>query len=153
MAHLNKYDRVLDAYCGIGTIALSVADMCKEVIGVEINKHSIRNAFDNAKYNNIRNAFFIADDCTNYMNHAANTKERFNCVFLDPARDGCSKEFLKSLIAMNVRKVVYISCNPITQREDITFLQQFGYRIKEIQPVDMFPGTSHVENIVLLEKV
>ena len=153
MAHLNKYDRVLDAYCGIGTIALSVADMCKEVIGVEINKHSIRNAIDNAKYNNIKNAFFIADDCTNYMNHAANTKERFNCVFLDPARDGCSKEFLKSLIAMNVRKVVYISCNPITQREDITFLQQFGYRIKEIQPVDMFPGTSHVENIVLLEKV
>ena len=64
MAHLNKYDRVLDAYCGIGTISLIVADMCKEVIGVEINKHLIRNAIDNAKYNNIRNAYFIADECT-----------------------------------------------------------------------------------------
>ncbi len=75
MAHLNKYDRVLDAYCGMGTIALSVADMCKEVIGVEINNHSIRNAINNVKYNNIKNAYFIADDCTNYMNCAANQIE------------------------------------------------------------------------------
>ncbi len=152
LAQLSKEDTVLDAYCGIGTISLIAAKACKEVVGVEINPTSIKNAISNAKTNQIKNAFFITKDCGQYMLQVAQEKKKFDCVIMDPAREGSDENFLNSLIKLNPTRIVYISCGPETQKRDIQLLTKAGYKIKKVQPVDLFPYTIHVENICLLER-
>lgn len=152
MAELNGTERILDAYCGIGTISMIASGYVKEAVGVEINKVSIRNAIVNAKLNHISNCTYIAEDCTHYMLKAAQNKEHFDTVFLDPSREGSTPEFLNALCSLHPKKIVYISCNPETQKRDVQLLRKKGYKICRIQPVDMFPRTVHVENIILLQK-
>lgn len=152
MADIQKTDVVLDAYCGIGTISLLAAKRAKQVIGVEINPASIQNAKKNAARNKIQNVFFYAMDCGVYMLQAAKEKLVFDCVIMDPAREGSSFEFLSSMVKLKPKKVVYISCGPDTQKRDVDFLLKNGYSIVKIQPVDLFPRTVHIENIVCLKK-
>ncbi len=146
MAHLNKNDIVLDCYSGIGTISLSLADKVKKVIGVEIVKEAVNDAISNAKYNNINNARFYLDDCKKFMN---NYHEKIDCLFVDPPRSGCEIEFINSVRRLKPNRIIYISCNPITQVDDISKLIDL-YDVKECHPVDQFPHTIHTENIVSL---
>lgn len=152
LADLKKTDVVLDAYCGIGTISLAVAKHCKSVIGVEINESSIENAKENATKNNISNASFYANDVKRQIKTLLKSGTRFDACFVDPPRMGCDFDFLKSLIAAQIPKIVYISCNIDTQIRDARFLIKNGYKIEKQQGVDMFPYTKHIESIVLFTK-
>ena len=143
-------DRILDAYSGIGTISLIAAKTAKSVLGVEINQSAVRNAVENAKQNSVSNAKFICEDAGKFMQSHRHDGDKPDVVFVDPPRSGCDKIFIKSLIHLNPKKIVYISCNPVTQKRDVDMLKRAGYEICGIQPVDMFGMSYHVENIVLL---
>ncbi len=151
LAGLSKNDIVLDAYCGIGTIGISIADEVKEVLGVEINREAIKDARINMKLNNITNASYVCDDAGKYMQKMAGKKQKIDVVIMDPARAGADNTFLNCLLKLGPKKVVYISCNPLTQKDNVNYLVKKGYRVEKIQPVDMFPFTEHVETIVLLD--
>lgn len=153
MADIGKDDRVIDAYSGIGTISIIAADYAKEVIGVELNKDSVRNAVANAKANNVENVHFINQDAGDYMVTLAGKNENIDLVIMDPPREGSNESFLSSVVKLSPRKLVYISCNPETQNRDIRYLMKHGYEVKKIQPVDMFMQTDHVETIALLRRV
>jgi len=153
MAGLRGNEEVLDAYCGIGTISLIVSDRVKKVIGVELNKDAIRDAIRNAKVNNIRNVYFYSDDAGRFMTRLARDKQHIDVVFMDPPRSGSDESFLTSLLKLSPSKIVYISCNPETQKRDIEILMKGGYKVEEVQPVDMFPHTVHTECCCLLERV
>lgn len=152
MADLTENDSVLDAYCGIGTITLAVADKCRKVIGVELNENSIENAKKNALLNKIENAEFYANDVKKQIRTLLQNGEKFDVCFVDPPRAGCDIDFMTSLINAEIPKIVYISCNADTQARDIRFFMKNGYTIKKQQGVDMFPYTKHIESIVLLCK-
>lgn len=149
-AELSKDDVVLDAYCGIGTITLSLAKYVKKVYGVEIVDAAIEDAKNNAILNNVENVEFRCDDAGKYMVELVNSKQHLDVVFVDPPRKGCSNEFLDYLIQAKPNKIVYISCDVATQARDIKYLQDAGYHVDKCQPVDMFPHTTHIENIVRL---
>ena len=153
MAQLTGRERVLDAYCGIGTISLIAAGQAKEVIGVELNRDAVQDAIANAKRNGVRNATFVCEDAGRFMTRMAQEREGVDVVFLDPPRSGSDEAFLRSLCALGPKRVVYISCNPQTQKRDLAVLAAGGYRVEAIQPVDMFPQTGHVETVVLLSKL
>ena len=150
MAHLDGTQRVLDAYCGIGTISLIAADHAKEVIGVELNRDAVKDAIANSKKNNVRNARFFCDDAGRFMTQLAEEGEKMDVVIMDPPRSGSDEAFLNSVCKLKPKTVVYISCNPVTQKRDLKVLAAGGYQVKEIQPVDLFPQTAHCENICLL---
>ena len=152
MAKLTGKELVVDAYSGIGTISLVLAKNAKEVIGVELNRDAVKDAKFNAKANNITNVQFVQDDAGAFMVKLAEQNEKIDVVFMDPPRSGSDERFLASVAKLSPKKVVYISCNPHTQKRDLEYMVGRGYKVKEIQPVDMFPQTFHVENIVLLEK-
>ena len=149
-AGLNKTETVLDAYCGTGTIGLAAASRCKSVAGVEINRDAVGDAIKNAKANGISNAYFTCADAGEFMLSMAEERERCDVVFMDPPRAGSDEKFLSSLVKMKPGRVVYISCNPETLARDLEPLTKGGYRVKKIQPVDMFPHTEHVETVVCL---
>ncbi len=154
MARLSGKERVLDAYCGTGTIALVASRYAKEVVGVELNGNAVRDAKENAKKNDIHNAFFVEADASEYCKDLAKVKERFDVVFMDPPRSGSDERFLSSLIKLGPKTIVYISCNPETQQRDLRYLERFGpYRVYASQPVDMFSRTEHVENIALITRI
>ncbi len=144
--------RVLDAYCGIGTIGLTASDRAKQVIGVELNGDAVKDAIVNARLNGMKNCWFTQGDAGKYMEQMVSDGHRPDVVFMDPPRSGSDQRFLGSLLQCAPKKIVYISCNMETQRRDLEVLLQGGYRVKKLQPVDMFPFTNHVENIALLEK-
>lgn len=145
LAKLDQNKTVLDACCGIGTISLFAAKQAKEVVGVEINESSIRDAVHNAEKNGIKNAGFYCDDARTFLERLMDTPD---VVLLDPPRSGMGYHFMTSLSKMQPKRIVYVSCNPATQAEDIGFLR--NYKIEKIVPVDVFPWTKHVENIVSL---
>lgn len=151
-ADLSKDDIVLDAYCGIGTITLSLADHVKKVYGVEIVESAIDDAKNNARLNKIDNVEFKCDDAGKYMLELVNNNQHLDVVFVDPPRKGCSPEFLDHLVQAMPAKIIYISCDVATQARDIKYLQEFGYQADICQPVDMFPQTTHVESIVALKR-
>ncbi len=152
LADLSKGDTVLDAYCGIGTIGLIAAPYVKQVLGVEVNKTAIQDAIQNAKLNNISNIRFFADDATEFIKTLAHKKQVIDTVFIDPPRAGSTEEFLKAVQQLQAKKIVYISCNPVTQKRDISTLKKLGYTLKSMTPVDMFPFTKHTETVGLLVK-
>ena len=152
MAKLRGNEVVIDAYCGIGTISLIVSRKVKSVIGVELNKDAVKDAIKNAKRNKINNAFFYNDDAGDFMVGLAKKKQKVDTVFMDPPRSGSDEKFLYSVIQLAPKQVIYISCNPITMERDIRYLTKHGYTVKEIQPVDMFPQTKHVECIALIQR-
>lgn len=153
MADLKKTDELLDAYCGIGTIGLIAAGRVKTVIGVELNKDAIKDARENAKLNGIKNAEFYLADAGEFMLNRKAQGKRANVVIMDPPRAGASKQFLSCLVSAEPERIVYISCNPETQKRDLFYLVKNGYKVKKIQPVDMFPHTEHIETVVLLQKI
>lgn len=150
MAKLKDDETVLDAYCGIGTISLILSNKVKKVIGVELNNNAIKDAIKNSKINNINNVRFYQGDAGEFMVEMAVKKQPIDTVFMDPPRSGSDEKFLSSIVKLRPRKVVYISCNPVTQARDLKYLRKHGYIIEEIQPVDMFPHTYHVETIARL---
>lgn len=152
LAGLTKKERVMDAYCGIGTIGLIAAKHAKEVIGVELNKEAVRDAKINARENKITNISFYQGDAGRFMEGMAAKKEHVDVVFMDPPRAGSDEKFLSSLVALAPEKVVYISCNPETLARDLKYLEKNKYEVKEIQPVEMFCFTEHVETVCLLSR-
>ena len=150
LASLDKSQIVLDAYCGIGTIGLIASKYVKQVIGVEIVKQAIVDAKNNAKLNNISNASFICEDASKFIVDLAKNDEKMDVVFLDPPRKGVDTPLIESLLKLEPSKIVYVSCNPSTLARDLS-LFTYKYDVKEVQPVDMFPHTYHVETVVLLE--
>jgi 23S rRNA (uracil1939-C5)-methyltransferase len=151
-AELTGKETVIDAYCGIGTIGLSVSNKCKSVLGIEINRDSVRNANDNAKRNNVTNASFICGDAGAVMKDLARKGQSADVVFMDPPREGSTVDFMRSMVSFSPKKIVYISCNPETQARDLKYLVKQGYKVKRISAVDMFPHTEHVESVVCLER-
>ncbi len=146
-ANLSKEDIVFDAYTGIGTIAILAAKHAKHVIGVEIVNQAIRDAIRNAKHNGVNNIEFHANDVSDYMDLMAHNKQSIDVLFMDPPRKGADERFLKSVLTLKPKKIIYISCEPETLARDIKLLSA-KYNIESIQPVDMFPQTHHVETIV-----
>ena len=142
---------VLDAYCGIGTIGISLAKYVKHVDAVEINKEAIKDAKVNAKINNIKNIKFYAKDAKDFMKDRALAKSKYDVVIVDPPRTGLDSAFIYHLQKLSPNKIVYISCNPETQARDLKLLKR-NYKVKEIQPFDMMPFTEHIETVVLLTK-
>ncbi|MDD4082275.1 MAG: 23S rRNA (uracil(1939)-C(5))-methyltransferase RlmD [Sphaerochaetaceae bacterium] len=154
MALLTGKEKVIDAYCGTGTIGLiAAANNAKSVIGIESNPKAIEDAKENAKLNNIENIEFISDDAGSYVKYLAKKKETVDVVFLDPPRSGSDEKFLASVIRLSPSKIVYISCNAETLERDLRYILKFGpYYVRGIQGVDMFCHTRHVETVVLLER-
>ena len=151
-AGLKGNELVLDAYCGTGTIGITASANAKQVIGVEIVKDAVKDAIANAKLNGLKNCWFTAGDAGHYMVQMLEEGTKPDVVFMDPPRAGSDERFLNSLIKTSPKKVVYISCNPETLKRDLNVLVRGGYRVKKIQPVDMFPFTKHLETVVLLTK-
>lgn len=151
-ADLKGRETVLDAYCGIGTISLLASKRARKVMGVELNKDSVKNAIDNAKLNNVKNTTFYQADAGEFMVELAEKDHKIDVVFMDPPRSGSDEPFLESLVKLAPKKIVYISCNPETQARDLKYLTKKGYKVDIIQPVDLFPSTFHVESIVLMSK-
>lgn len=151
-AGLNGNQTVLDAYCGTGTIGIIASKKAKKVVGVEINADAVKDALVNTELNGINNIDFYEADAGDYMVEAAAMGEKFDLVIMDPPRAGASLEFLRSLVKLSPKKVVYVSCNPKTLARDLSFLTRKGYKVLKIQPVDMFPHTEHVEAVCLLSK-
>ena len=152
LAKLTGKERVVDAYCGIGTIGMIAASKAKEVISVELNKDAVRDAIGNAKRNQVKNIRFYQADAGKFLVSMADAGEKVDVVFLDPPRSGSDEAFLGSVLTMAPKKIVYISCNPETLARDLEFLTQKDYEVKQICPVDMFPFTSHIETICLLNR-
>ena len=149
-AGLTGKEKVIDAYCGIGTIGMAAAGKAGSVIGVEVNRDAVRDAVTNAKRNNMKNITFYNEDAGEFMVKMAAQGETADVVFMDPPRAGSDEAFLSSLLQLSPKRVVYISCNPVTQARDLKYLISHGYRVERCQPVDMFPWTYHIENIVAL---
>ncbi|MBQ3007344.1 MAG: 23S rRNA (uracil(1939)-C(5))-methyltransferase RlmD [Clostridia bacterium] len=153
LAQLDENTKVLDAYCGIGTIGLVAARTAGKVIGVELNPDAVKDAISNCKRNGMENARFYCADAGDFMQELAANGENFDVVFMDPPRSGSSKKFIDSLVASSPERVVYISCNPETLARDLNMLTHKGYKVRKICPVDMFPHTNHIETVCLLSKL
>ncbi len=148
-ANIQKTDTVLDVCCGIGTISLLAARKASFVLGVEINAQAIKDANSNAKLNKIDNVEFITMDAEQFIHRLGETP---NVVFLDPPRSGFHESFIQTLSRLQPDRIVYISCDPETQARDTKIFKKYGYRIKNITPVDNFCFTRHVETVCLLSK-
>ena len=153
LAKLTKKDKVIDAYCGIGTIGLIASDKAKEVISVELNPDAVRDAIVNAKRNGIKNVRFYHNDAGVFMRQMAEAGEHADVVFMDPPRSGSDEKFLSSVLTLKPEKIVYVSCEPTTLARDLKYLTKHGYKAVRAVPFDMFPATEHVETCVLLEQL
>ena len=151
-AGLTGKEKVIDAYCGIGTIGLVAADKAREVIGIELNKDAVRDARINARENKAVNISFRQGDAGEFMEAMAEAGEQAEVVFMDPPRSGSSEKFLNSVSRLSPEKIVYISCNPETLARDLLFLTKKKYQVEEIQPVEMFCFTEHMECVVLMSR-
>lgn len=150
-ANLSKEETILDAYSGVGTIGIIASDYVKKVISVELEKRAVEDAIINAKENNIKNIHFYCDDATRFINNLAAKKEHLDVIIMDPPRKGSDEAFLKAVLKIKPKKIIYVSCDPHTQVVDLKHLLN-DYKIISVQPVDMFPNTMHVETIVCLVK-
>ncbi|MBR6479501.1 MAG: 23S rRNA (uracil(1939)-C(5))-methyltransferase RlmD [Clostridia bacterium] len=143
---------VLDAYCGTGTIGILAAKHgAAQVIGVELEKSAVKDAIQNAKQNQIKNIHFCNADATEFITELAQNKETVDVVILDPPRAGSTEAFLDAVAALSPQKIVYVSCNPETLQRDLDYITKKHYKVTAIQPVDMFPHTTHIETVVSLD--
>ena len=152
-ANLGENDTVFDIYCGIGTISLFLAQKAKKVYGIEIVEDAIKDAKRNAKINNMDNVEFYVGKAEEVVPKMYKEGKRANVVVVDPPRKGCDEKVLDTIISMQPDRVVYVSCNPSTLARDLAYLNERGYKCHEIQPVDMFPHSVHVECVVLMSRV
>ncbi|KAB8130118.1 23S rRNA (uracil(1939)-C(5))-methyltransferase RlmD [Gracilibacillus oryzae] len=151
-AALTGNETVIDAYCGIGTISLFLAKKAKKVYGVEVVPEAISDAKANAKLNGIENAEFFVGQAEKVMPWWKAQGLNPDVIVVDPPRKGCDEQFLQAMIEMKPDRIVYVSCNPSTLARDLRFLEDGGYDTKEVQPVDMFPQTTHCEAVVRIER-
>ena len=150
-ANLNGNELVYDLYCGLGTISQFIAHDSKKVIGIESVNDAVISAKDSSNLNNIKNIEFIVGDMRNILDDELFTKYgKPDLVITDPPRDGMHKSVVFQLLKIMPKQIIYVSCNPSTQKRDLDLLLD-KYKIKIIQPIDMFPHTDHVENVVLLK--
>lgn len=147
---LGGEEKILDAYCGTGTISIFLARFAEKVCGIEIEPAAIDDAKKNARENKISNAEFFVGDAMKIIPQLA--EKNFDAAVIDPPRAGCDKKVLETLAAISPKKIIYVSCNPATLARDLAEFSSLGYFAKKIQPVDMFPFTSHVESVTELEK-
>lgn len=151
-ADLQGNEIVFDAYCGTGTISLFLSQKAKKVYGVEIIPEAIQNAKVNARQNNIDNVEFIVGEAEKVIPEIINSGVKADVVVVDPPRKGCEKSLLEAIAKMKPEKIVYVSCDPGTLARDLGILDNLGYKTLEVQPVDMFPMTGHVETVVRLHR-
>ena len=151
-AGLTGKEKVIDAYCGIGTIGMIASDRAKEVIGVELNKDAVRDARINARENKVVNISFRQGDAGEFMEAMAAADEKADVVFMDPPRSGSTEEFMDAVAILNPDRVVYVSCNPETLARDLAYFKKKGYRAEKAWAVDQFPMTGHVETVVLVSR-
>lgn len=140
----NKLKKVLDLYCGCGSISLFIANEVEKVVGVEINESSIKDALLNKELNNIKNAKFICSDTNNIE-----FKKDYDAIIVDPPRSGLSKTVINKILDRNFKNIIYVSCDPITLLRDLKILNE-TYNIEFIKAFDMFPNTYHIETVTLL---
>jgi 23S rRNA (uracil1939-C5)-methyltransferase len=156
-AALTCKELLLDLYCGIGSIGLSMADQAGEVLGMEIVERAAQSATENAERNGITNAAFFCGDASDpqgLLKKAAEERGSLThaVVVLDPPRKGTTPELIEGIAAHGVPSVVYVSCNPDTLARDCAIFAQYGYEIGTVTPVDLFPRTGHVESVVCLTR-
>ncbi|MDD6148072.1 MAG: 23S rRNA (uracil(1939)-C(5))-methyltransferase RlmD [Lachnospiraceae bacterium] len=170
-AGLTGKETVLDAYCGTGTIGMFMASHAKQVVGVELNREATRDAYNNAKSNRVKNIRFVNQDATEYLEYLASLRREsrrnvnrheasgekdvitsFDVLCMDPPRTGSTPRFIKAVAALQIPKVVYISCGPDTLARDLMVFTKLGYKVDRITPVDMFPQTGHCETVALLTR-
>ncbi|SDM67339.1 23S rRNA (uracil(1939)-C(5))-methyltransferase RlmD [Sediminibacillus halophilus] len=146
-AALTGGETVVDAYCGIGTISLFLAQQAKKVYGVEIVQEAIADAKKNAKLNHIENTEFYVGEAEKVMPWWTAQGLRPDVIVVDPPRKGCDEALLEAMVTMKPERIVYVSCNPSTLARDLRILEDGGYETKQVQPVDMFPQTGHIEAV------
>ena len=151
-AGLDGSERVYDLFCGIGTLSLVLARSAGEVWGVEIVPEAIDDAERNADLNGIGNARFRVGDARTTIRPLVEEAGRPDLVVVDPPRAGLSKKIVRRLIECEARRIVYVSCNPTTLAPNAAQLGEAGYRLRRVQPVDMFPQTPHIECVAVLER-
>lgn len=149
-ASLQGDETLIDLYCGTGTIGLSMAKACKELVGVEIVPKAIEDAKKNAINNGITNARFICADAKDAAAQLESEGVKPDVVILDPPRKGCDSELITTVASMKPRRIVYVSCDPATLARDLKLFAELGYKTQEVTPVDMFPRTAHVESVARL---
>ncbi len=149
-ANLTGDETVIDAYCGIGTISLFLAQKAKKVYGVEIVPEAIEDAKKNAELNGITNVEFAVGSAETVIPAWYEEGITADVLVVDPPRKGCDENLLNTIAEMKPKKVVYVSCNPATLARDLMYLEEHGYKTVEVQPVDMFPQTMHVESVAKL---
>ncbi|EDT25013.1 23S rRNA (uracil(1939)-C(5))-methyltransferase RlmD [Clostridium perfringens] len=149
-ANLTGNEEVFDAYCGTGTITLFLSQKAKKVYGVEIIPQAIDNAWINAKENKVENVEFFVGESEVVIPDLINKGVKADVVVVDPPRKGCDKKLLDAITNIDAKKIVYVSCDPSTLGRDLKVLEDNGYKTLEVQPVDMFPNTSHIETVALI---
>lgn len=151
-AGLSGRETVIDAYCGTGTITLFLARQAQKVYGIEIVEPAIKDARKNAQENGVENVEFAVGDAVEWMPRMYQKGLRPEVIVVDPPRAGCERKVLETFAMMQPDRIVYVSCNPSSLARDLAILDEYGYVTKEIQPVDMFPHTFHVETVTLLQR-
>jgi 23S rRNA (uracil1939-C5)-methyltransferase len=151
-AGLTGSETVYDLYCGIGTISLFMSEKAGKVIGVEVVEAAVEDAKRNAELNGIMNVEFVCGEAEVVVPELYAKGAKADVVVVDPPRKGCDETLLKTLVDMQPKRIVYVSCNPATLARDLKYLDGNGYKAVEVQPVDMFPWTGHVESIILMTK-
>ncbi|MGI6225382.1 MAG: 23S rRNA (uracil(1939)-C(5))-methyltransferase RlmD [Peptococcales bacterium] len=152
-AQLSGKENVVDAYCGIGSIAIYLASKARHVIGIEVVEEAIKDAIENAKLNGIGNTEFIVGKAETWLPQWVKGGGKADVIVVDPPRKGCTPEVLEAIAEARPERVVYVSCNPATLARDLKHLVGNGYEVRAVQPVDLFPQTSHVETVVLMSRL
>lgn len=149
-AGLTGKEKVLDAYCGTGTIGMFMAPYAESVVGVELNRNAVKDAVSNARGNKLSNIRFVNADATQYMEEAAKAGEHIDVLCMDPPRTGSTPQFIDAAASLKIPRIVYVSCDQETLARDLRLFEGRGYTIGKITPVDMFPRTRHIETVVLI---
>jgi 23S rRNA (uracil1939-C5)-methyltransferase len=152
LAGLSGRERVLDLYCGIGTIALALALDAREVFGVELVERAVADAIDNARLNGVDNARFYAGDVRTAMRPLLERSAQPDVVVVDPPRAGLSQKVVRRILEAGAERIVYVSCNPTTLAPNARQIVDAGYRLEKVRPVDMFPQTPHIESVALFRR-
>lgn len=151
-AQLTGKETIIDGYCGIGTITLFMARQAKKAIGIEIVADAIKDAEENAKINGVKNTEFILGKVEQWLPQWVKEGGSADVIVVDPPRKGCAPETLEAIAKVKPQRIVYVSCNPATLARDLKYLVEERYGVEEVQPVDMFPQTGHVECVILMQR-
>lgn len=152
-ADLTGSEKVIDAYCGIGTMSVLAAKKAGTVLGVELNRDAVRDAIGNARHNHLSNARFYHADATVFMEEMKKNGEKADVIILDPPRSGSTPAFIHAAAGLHPSGIIYVSCGPETLARDLKLFRKQGYKAEKIQPVDMFPFTQHIETVVKMSGI